>query len=92
MSLHVSIEPGYRLDPQLEDLIAETVVWSGGAAERAEAVCALLSCAVDAALWRIQPDGAAFEQESLRRLLEAATEHRDRVRAVTAQPQYPRLE
>jgi hypothetical protein len=92
MSLHVTIEPGYRLDSQLEDLISEAVVWSGSAVERAEVVCALLSCAVDAALWRISADGSEFEQQSLRSVLEAASKHRDRVREVTAQPQYPRLE
>lgn len=68
------------LNPQLADLIAEALVWSGAPVERAHTLMQIVSCAVEAMHWRLQPEGDPFEELSARGVLDAAAEHLVRMR------------
>ena len=84
MTTYSSVPVGDVLDPQLSDLITEALVWSGDAAQRADALYRIVQCGVDAVRWRLQPDGDSWEEQSVQHLLLAAELHRDRMRSITA--------
>jgi hypothetical protein len=80
MSVPTGVHADRVLDPQLADLISESLVWSGDAAGRAEVLTRIIECALDALAWRLEPDGDTDEEVSARRVLRAAEQHRDRMR------------
>ena len=63
----------------LVDLVTEHLVWCGSSQERAIAMYQLITCAVDAARWRLEPEGDPIEELSLQRLLTAAHDHWERM-------------
>jgi hypothetical protein len=79
MTMHPTLDLHDALDPQLADMVAEAVVWSHGADERAETVLQILMCTVDAIHWRLQPDGDPAEENSLEQVLRSAAQHLDRM-------------
>lgn len=63
------------LNPQLADLIAEALVWSEQPSDRAQVLVQIVTCALDALGWRLEPGGEAHEELSAREILHAATAH-----------------
>ena len=63
----------------LVDLVTEHLVWCGSGQERAIAMYQLITCAVDAVRWRLEPEGDPIEEVSLQRLLTAAHDHWERM-------------
>lgn len=69
------------LSAELTDLIAEALVWSAEPQDRATVLLQIVSCAVDAVTWRLQPEGDPREELSAQQVLMAASEHLARMRA-----------
>lgn len=66
------------IDPirsELADLLAEHLVWHGTARQRAAALHQLISCAVDAVRWRLEPYGDPAEEMSLAAVVAAVSDH-----------------
>jgi hypothetical protein len=59
----------------LVDLVTEHMVWRHTSEDRAAALYQLISCALDAVRWRLEPEGDPVEETSLRAVLEAARLH-----------------
>ena len=59
----------------LVDLVTEHMVWRHSSQDRAAALYQLISCALDAVRWRLEPQGDPVEETSLLLVLEAARLH-----------------
>jgi len=68
-----------QLSPQLVDLITETLVWTDGSTQRAEALLQIVSCAVEAIHWRLEPEGCPPEELSAQAVVLAAADHLHRM-------------